>query len=86
MEKLTEKLKDALDDCESMGMILPFIVCALSANGSVLCIRAKGGEPDILAEHYEPEGFRAPLTVVVLDQRAKAVRIEISIDGKRTFH
>jgi plastocyanin domain-containing protein len=86
MDDLTEYLREALESCIERGMQPPFILCAASPNGSVICIRASGGEPEILAEHYDESNmFRAPITIMVLDQTGEAVRISIKA-GRLTFH
>jgi hypothetical protein len=86
MNKLTEHLVEILSACDERGMRLPFILYAASPNGSVLCIRLDDdAEPDVLADHFEPEGFKVPITCMVLDQTGEAVRI--TIDASRlTFH
>ena len=52
--------------CHDTGIKLPFIVCAVCPNGSVVCMRSTGyGEgSDILAEHYEPEGLLLPINIM----------------------
>jgi hypothetical protein len=85
-ESLTPRLIEALDACVDRGMQLPFIVCVASPNGSVLCMRFNdGAEPDKLAEHYEPEGFSMPISLMVIDQTSKAVRIVIE-EERLAFH
>jgi hypothetical protein len=77
------------DLCLQRGMRLPFILCAGSSNGSVLCIRAycDGSKPaDALAEHYEGGGFRLPFFCMVLDQTGDAVHIRIDVDGFKVSH
>jgi len=87
MAQLSEHFGDILSACEDRGMQRPFIVCAASPNGSVLCVRANpdGEEPDVLAEHYDAHMFRLPITVMVLDQTGEAVRITITVKGV-AFH
>jgi len=82
MVDLLEHLSEALEACVERGMQLPFIMCAISPNGSVLNMRVHGGgiDPDVLAEHYEEEGFRTPMTIAVVDQTGEAVRIGITAD------
>jgi hypothetical protein len=36
--------------------------------------------PDFLAHHYEPEGFRTPVTIAVVDQHGEAVRMSIEAE------
>jgi hypothetical protein len=83
MADLTEWLREALDTCIERGMQLPFIVCSISPNGSVVCMRVHGmgRDPDILAEHYETV-FRTPITIAVVDQTGEAVRITVGPDTK----
>src|SRR5205823_3551328 len=47
-----------------------------------------GDEPDVLAEHYEPEGFAMPMTMRVVDQQNEAgayhdrrCRQELALNG-----
>jgi hypothetical protein len=54
-------------------------------NGSVAAIRTDGVEPELLVEHIEPEGFRLPITILVLDHAGEVACI--TIDAERTsFH
>ena len=39
-----------------------------------------------MAEYAEDEGFRLPMTVMVLDKDNTAVRITIAADGRRAWH
>ena len=84
---LSDQLTEILTKCQERGMQMPFIACALSPNGGVYCMRVHGGgvAPDILAKHFEPEGFRVPMTIVVVDQNNEAARIAIEAEGIQ-FH
>jgi hypothetical protein len=74
--------------CTERGMEVPFVICTASSNGSVTCIRITGepGNLDLLAEHYEPDGFIAPIHFMVLDQTGKAVLVNWTAEGALTFH
>jgi hypothetical protein len=86
MEAISEHLAEVLKTCIERGMQLPFVLCAASPNGSVLCVRFNDSAgPDTLAEHFEPEGFRVPVTLMVLDQTGEAVRITINAE-RVIFH
>ena len=87
MDDLAMQIAEVLQECISKGMRLPFIMCAASPNGSVLVTRFRfpGTEPDILAEHFETGGFRAPITIMILDQSGEARRITVTAAG-RTWH
>jgi len=72
-------------------MKLPFIICAASPNGTVFCMRFNGprGEPDVLAQHDEPGGFKSPINWMVLDQNGEAVHVTVDVRNKRdkvSFH
>ena len=72
-------------------MKLPFIICAASPNGTVFCMRfnGPGGEPEVLAQHDEPRGFRSPINWMMLDQNGEAVRVTIDVKRSRetvVFH
>ena len=84
MEELAEHLARILNACEERGMQPPFIFCATSRNGSVVCIRMAADEDTVLAQHFEPEGFIAPISCMVLDQTGEAVRVTIDA-GRLTF-
>jgi hypothetical protein len=85
MEELTQHLGPILQQCDNQEMQVPFILCAASPNGSVMAMRTDGENSDVLAEHYEEQGFALPITIMVLDQAGKAVRVTISQQGM-TFH
>jgi hypothetical protein len=90
--ELTDTFDDVFNQCLERGMQLPFVICAVSRNGSALVTRASGGnETDILAEHTEGMGFTLPINVMVLSQDNRAVRVTIEIDQAKgevvqTFH
>ena len=72
-------------------MKLPFIICAASPNGTVFCMRfgGPGGQPDVLAQHDKPGGFKSPINWMVLDQNGEAVRVTIDVKRERetvVFH
>jgi hypothetical protein len=64
--------------CCNDGMIMPFIVCAVSPNGSVVVSRVGSGDAEPLAEHYEARGFSVPMTIVVVDQENRAAKATIT--------
>jgi|EndMetStandDraft_4_1072995.scaffolds.fasta_scaffold216687_2 hypothetical protein len=79
MEELQEHLAQALSQCINNGMKLPFIVCAISPNGSVLVTRVnEGREPDALAQHFENDTFTPPINIMVVDHNGEAARVVIS--------
>jgi hypothetical protein len=84
---ITDAMRAALETCVERGMKLPFILCSASPNGSVICMRVHGGgvEPEHLCEHFEPEGFRMPATLMVLDQNGEAARVTITVE-RTIFH
>jgi hypothetical protein len=48
-----------------------------------------GGEPDVLAQHDEPGGFKPPINWMVRDQYGEAVRVTIDVKRSRetvVFH
>jgi hypothetical protein len=81
---LSEIMRSLLEQADEDGMKMPFIVCAISPNGSVMIVRftAFGVEGDFLAKHSEPEGFRLPMTIALIDQDNRAIRGEITAQGK----
>ena len=86
-EVATQLLSDIMDECARRKMRPPFIITAVSRNGSVLSIRAMydGSDPDTLAEHYEPEGFSLPINMIVVDQTDQG--LWASVEGKQiTYH
>jgi hypothetical protein len=53
-----------------------------SPNGSVLVARMiNGGDATVLTTHVENGGLKIPMSVMVLDQKNKAVRIVIDEDA-----
>ena len=78
MEGLQEHFVETLRQCIDNGMKLPFIVCAISPNGSVLAARYNEGRgPDTLATHFEDHGFTTPVNIVVVDHEGEAMRYVI---------
>jgi hypothetical protein len=84
---LSETLARIVDECAQDGMALPFIVCAASPNGSVLVTRKmNASHTQVLAQHFENGGLKIPMSVMVLDQKNKAVRIVVDEDATITRH
>jgi hypothetical protein len=84
---LTDAIVEVLTECLDRGMRTPLIMCGISPNGSVCAMRwTEGQDPEPLAEHFEPEGFRLPMMLVVLDQRNEAVRIVFTASGAKVWH
>jgi hypothetical protein len=78
MEELQEHFVEILRQCIDNGMKLPFILCAISPNGSVLVTRINEGRgPDTLAQHFEDPGFKTPVNMVVVDHDGEAARVVI---------
>ena len=53
------------------------------------CFVCPGGQPDVLAQHDEPGGFKSPINWMVLDQNGEAVRVTIDVKRSRetvVFH
>jgi hypothetical protein len=72
--------------CLKRGMKPPLVVCAVSPNGSLMATRVTpDGEPNMLAEHFEPEGVAEPFTIMVLDQDNEAACFIIETTGKKTW-
>jgi hypothetical protein len=87
MEELLQELQDilteAFNQCIAHGMKLPFIVSAISINGSVLVLRVNDGRgPDMLAEHFEDDVFTSPVNLMVVDRHGEAARVLIAASGK----
>ena len=83
IEGLSAALADVLNECSRRGMVLPFIVVSASRNGSVYALRVRGDgiEGEVLAEHFEVEGFAMPINIMVLDQNNEAALITIGAEA-----
>jgi hypothetical protein len=87
-EGLLESAGKIMERCNQQGMRLPYILCFISPNGSILAARVSLDQPNpiILAESVGTGGFRLPMTVVVVDQTNQSIRATIVADGKITYH
>ena len=82
-EDFRNVIAEILKWCEDDGMTFPVILCTVSSNGSILANRIDGmGGSEVLAQRFEPEGFAAPMTVMVLDQKNNAAWITIDQNGE----
>jgi hypothetical protein len=79
-------LADVLNNCRRTGMVLPYIVSAISPNGNVTVVRMDGENIDVLAEHYEGGGLRLPMTIAVIDHKNEAVRVTVGTNHSLTYH
>jgi hypothetical protein len=92
MNPITEMLVDALKRLQADGWDLPIYFTAIAANGSVLCGRYdandEGGvEARMIAEHFEDNGFRMPINMMLSNVKGEAVRLSIQnpdVGTKRT--
>jgi hypothetical protein len=79
---LTKRINEMFKRCEEEGMVFPVIMCTISPNGSVLASRVDTfGCAKILAQHSEPDGFRVPLSLILVDQNNAVARITIDHAG-----
>jgi hypothetical protein len=75
---LTNYIAAVISECRDDGMVMPFIVCAVSPNGSVAVSRVGSGDVEPLAEHYESRGFSVPMTIMVVDQENTAAKATVT--------
>jgi hypothetical protein len=75
LDDLPEILAEIFSQCAEGGMVFPFIACAISPNGN-----------EILAEHYENQPFRLPMTITVVDQKNEVAVVEIDDGGNIVRH
>jgi hypothetical protein len=79
---LTNRINEMFERCEKEGMVFPLIMCTISPNGSVLASRMDSiGSAKILTQHSEPDGFKVPLSLVLVDQNNTVARITIDHTG-----
>ena len=69
LDDLPKILAEIFSQCAEGGMVFPFIACAISPNGNVCVFRVEPAGNEILAEHYENQPFRLPMTITVVDQK-----------------
>jgi hypothetical protein len=81
-DDLNAALSEILTECARKRMRLPFIVAAINPNGSVLAMRVGRGTNETLVNHLEAGGPSFPITVVVVDQNNKAVRVTVTAQEK----
>jgi hypothetical protein len=81
-DDLTNRINEMFKRCEKEGMVFPLIMCTISPNGSVLASRMDSiGCAKTLAQHSEPDGFKVPLSLVLVDQNNAIARITIDHVG-----
>ena len=84
---LSVYFEDVFKQCEEGGMIVPFVACAISPDGSVIALRMNGkSDAQVLAAHTDGAGFRLPMTIVVVDRKNEAAKITVDTRGKITRH
>ena len=79
-----------LDDASVIGACVQSIrstprckaLCGISPNGSICSVRMTGEDDgQVLAEHYEGEGFALPMTIIIVDRANNAARITVTASG-----
>jgi len=86
LDDLPEILAKIFSQCAEGGMVFPFIACAISPNGNVCVFRVEPAGNEILAEHYENQPFRLPITITVVDQKNEVAVVEIDDGGNIVRH
>ena len=86
LDDLPKILAEIFSQCAEGGMVFPFIACAISPNGNVCVFRVEPAGNEILAEHYETEPFRLPMTITVVDQKNEVAVVEIDDGGNIVRH
>jgi hypothetical protein len=71
VEELAEQIGEAVESCLHAGFKLPLHFVAIAANGSVVAARRGRKRSKLLAEHHEPEGWKTPITLLIVDARVK---------------
>jgi hypothetical protein len=81
-DDLTNRMNEMFKRCEEEGMVFPLVMCTISPNGSVLAGRMDSiGCVKILAQHSESDGFKVPLSLVLVHQNNAVARITIDHAG-----
>ena len=86
LDDLPKLLAEIFSQCAEGGMVFPFIACAISPNGNVCVFRVEPAGNEILAEHYENEPFRLPMTITVVDQKNEVAVVGIDDGGNIVRH
>jgi hypothetical protein len=81
-DDLNVALSEVLTQCARKGMRRPFVVVAISPNGSVTAMRTGHGTCETLVNHIEGDGPAYPITVLVLDQDNQAVKLTVTAQEK----
>jgi hypothetical protein len=87
MDPITEMIVDALKKLQADGWDLPIYFAAIAANGSMICGRFdandEGGvETTTIAEHFEDDGLRVPINMMLTNGEGEAVRLSIQNQGE----
>jgi hypothetical protein len=82
-DDLNAALSEVVTECVREGMRPPFIVVAISPNGSTCILRTDGhSTSETLVNHIEGNGPSYPITVVVVDQDNKKVSLTVTAQAK----
>lgn len=77
-----EFLDGVMHDCIRQNFQLPFIMCLIGTNGSILSMQFDGfdakAKPDALVEHGDYRASHTSL-LLIMDQRGKHMRWEITL-------
>ena len=88
VDELTSAMREVVQRCEGNGMAPPFVVIMASPDGTVFAMRMPrdGQDPDVLAEHFEGDEMRLPVSVMILDQNGAATRVVIKQPDRLSYH
>jgi hypothetical protein len=81
-DDLNAMLGEAIAACARKGMRPPFLLVAISPNGSMFATRIGQGGNETLVNHIAADGPQYPLTVVVVDQDNEAMKFKVTAQDK----
>jgi hypothetical protein len=81
---LSDRMMLLVSECELHGMLPPYRIATLAANGSAVVVRFDGGSPEaftLIAGSVERTGYLAPLHALIVDVRNAALLARIEKEG-----
>ena len=86
LDDLPEILAEIFSQCAEGGMVFPFMRARLAPTAMSASFAWSRPANEILAEHYENQPFRLPMTITVVDQKNEVAVVEIDDGGNIVRH
>jgi hypothetical protein len=86
MEEFAEEVPEILEECHVRGLVLPYFLVAIAANGSIMALRCteqpnQGIDAQLIVRRLINEAMELPINIMIVDSVGEACRVIITPAG-----